>query len=197
MTGEAGRMRVIGGISRGKRLFVPKGNLARPTSDRIREALFNILRDVRGFAFLDLYAGSGAVGIEALSRGAARSVFVEQDPRMAESLKRNIRECGFDGASEVLETDARTGIRRLSRRGERFDLVFADPPYAANRVGDILKETAEWPLLVPEGLLVIQHSVREEQAGTAVGSWNCSDTRRYGDTVLSFYEMTARGENYA
>ncbi|NPU84598.1 MAG: 16S rRNA (guanine(966)-N(2))-methyltransferase RsmD [Syntrophaceae bacterium] len=190
-------MRVIGGISRGKRLFVPKGSRARPTSDRIREALFNILQDVRGFAFLDLYAGSGAVGIEALSRGAARAVFVEQDPRMAECLRRNVRDCGYDGAAEILETDASDGVRRLSRRGERFHLVFADPPYAGNRVGEILKETAEWPLLDGEGLLVIQHSAREELTEPAAEIWRCSDRRRYGDTMISFYELTARGENYA
>ncbi len=190
-------MRVIAGAARGKRLFVPRGNRARPTSDRIREALFNILRDVREFAFLDLYAGSGAVGIEALSRGAARAVFVEQDPRMAGFLRRNIRACGFDGSSEVLETDAITGIRRLSRQGERFHLVFADPPYAGNRTGGILKETAEWPLLVPEGRLVIQHSSREEMAAGAAEGWCLSDMRQYGDTILSFYEMTARGEEYA
>ncbi len=190
-------MRVIGGICRGKRLFVPKGGRARPTSDRIREALFNILQDVRGYAFLDLYAGSGAVGIEALSRGAARAVFVEQDPRMAESIRRNIRECGFDDASEILEADARTGIRMLSRRGERFHLVFADPPYAGSHVGDILKETAEWPLLEQEGMLVIQHSIREEQAAGGMKNWRCSDARRYGDTSISFYELIARGEDYA
>lgn len=190
-------MRVIAGTARGKRLFVPKGNRARPTSDRIREALFNILRDVREFAFLDLYAGSGAVGIEALSRGAARAVFVEQDPRMAGFLRRNIRECGFDGSSEVLETDAFSGIRRLSRRGDRFHLVFADPPYAGSHSGDILKETAEWPLLEQEGMLVIQHSIRDEQAAGWMKNWRCSDARRYGDTNLSFYELIARGEDYA
>jgi 16S rRNA G966 N2-methylase RsmD len=116
---------------------------------------------------------------------------------MAGVLRRNIRECGFDGSSEVLETDAFTGIRRLSRRGERFHLVFADPPYAGNRTGGILKETAEWPLLVPEGRLVIQHSSREEMAAEAAEGWRLMDTRQYGDTILSFYEMTARGEDYA
>lgn len=188
-------MRVIGGSCRGKRLHAPKGGPARPTSDRVRESLFDILGNVRDLAFLDLCAGTGAVGIEALSRGAARAVFVEQDRRMAEILGRNVAECGLREVSEILETDARAGIRRLSKRGERFDRIFADPPYAGRMTAEILREMADWPLLGPEGLLVIQHSMREEGAGTATEHWRCMDSRRYGDTVLSFYETLSSGES--
>jgi 16S rRNA (guanine966-N2)-methyltransferase len=188
-------MRVIGGSCRGKRLHVPKGSRARPTADRIREALFNILRDVRGAAFLDLCAGSGAVGIEALSRGAARAVFVEQDPRMVLALGRNVRDCGFEETAEILETDARTGIRRLSRRGDRFEWVFADPPYTGRLTGEILRETALSPLLTPGGSLVLQHSIRDESSDGTTEFWRRSDSRRYGDTVLSFYEHLSRGES--
>jgi 16S rRNA (guanine(966)-N(2))-methyltransferase RsmD len=188
-------MRVTGGSCRGKRLLVPGAGRARPTSDRVRESLFNILRDVEGLSFLDLCAGSGAVGIEALSRGAVRAVFVEQDRRMAESLARNVRECGLETASEILEMDARAGIRKLSRRGDRFDRVFADPPYAGGLCGGILKEMASWPLLAPGGMLVLQHSTRDESIGPAADDWLLVDGRRYGDTALSFYEILASGEN--
>src|SRR4051812_15670056 len=132
-------MRVIAGAYKGRRLQAPKGSETRPTSDRVREALFSILGDVEGLRVLDLYAGSGALGIEALSRGAGQTVFVESGRRAADAIRANLRAVG-DPDAMIWVGDALAYLRRADAEAP-FDLVFADPPYSsATRVGGELSE---------------------------------------------------------
>jgi 16S rRNA (guanine966-N2)-methyltransferase len=129
-------VRVVAGEFRGRRLAAPRGARTRPTADRVREALFSILGDVTGARVLDLYAGSGALGIESLSRGADSAVFVDRDPRAVEAIERNLASLGLD--ERVLRQDA---VRFLAHPAGMFDLVFCDPPYdSASRLAGPLAE---------------------------------------------------------
>ncbi|MBN1382732.1 MAG: 16S rRNA (guanine(966)-N(2))-methyltransferase RsmD [Deltaproteobacteria bacterium] len=180
-------MRIIGGEAKGRRLGLPKDCRIRPTSDRIKEALFNLLYPVSGKSFLDLYAGSGSVGLEALSQDAAKVVFVEKNPVLIHLIKKYLRECGFKDRYAVLAVDVRQGIKLLESRPERFDIVFADPPYEK----DLIDRTIEWigtsRLVAEDGVAVIQHSTREGIHDSGV--FELFDQRRYGDTILSFLKL--------
>lgn len=179
-------MRIIGGEARGRVIRLPAGSRIRPTADRVKESLFNILHPVAGSSFLDLFAGSGNVGLEALSRGARFATFVEKDVRLARSIQANIVQLGFEARTEVIAADAETGLGRLVQRGNRFDLIFSDPPYDQ---GLVLAMSA-WPDLIKalagNGIIVLQHSVREKPEESLAQSWILADQRRYGDTVLTF-----------
>jgi len=122
-------MRISGGEARGRTIRLLKGCRIRPTAERIKESLFGIISPVTGGAFLDLFAGSGNVGLEALSRGARFAVFVEKDIRLADAIRTNISLLGFAGKGEVIAADAAMGLGRLAKRGDRFEIIFADPPY--------------------------------------------------------------------
>ncbi len=179
MSGPA--VRVLGGRWKGRRLEV--GTAARPTSSRARGALFDILGErVAGARVLDLYAGTGAVGIEAVSRGARSAVLVETD---AAPLRRSIERIGGADELEVVERTAGEALAALSSRGERFDLVFADPPYAVSPEPDELGRCAG--VLAPGGLLVLQQDAR--RAEPAVERLERLDRRAYGRNVFLFFGM--------
>lgn len=186
-------MRIVAGRFKGRRLSGPKGAAARPTSDKVREALFSILGDVSGLRVLDLFAGTGALGLEALSRGAERVVFVERDRRMLTVLRSNIETVAGAAASpaqaEAASGDALDYLRRTSGR-ESFDLVLLDPPYAeAERLAEPLRELLV-PLLEPGALVVVECDRRSplmlEDAGGAglQEGLTLQSERRYGDTLL-------------
>ncbi len=171
---------------RGRRLAVASG--VRPTGSRLREALFSIWQArVEGCEFLDLFAGSGAVGLEAISRGARRAVFVEGSARTFEVLRRSVRELAPERA-RVERIRLPAGLDRLSRgvTGERFDLIFADPPYAFMELGELLQRAA--PRLRPGGEMVVEHSRRLEIAEPGT-PWRYSERRCYGDSCLSFFQI--------
>jgi pantetheine-phosphate adenylyltransferase len=176
-------LRVIAGTARGVRLApVPKG--VRPTGDRVRESVFNSLGQFfEGGEVLDLYAGTGALGIEALSRGIERAVFVEKDRAARRTISQNLERTGFGGRAEVVAGDASRAIDRMVDRGERFDLIFADPPYriARSEVGSILGRLGA--LLAPGGRVVVEES--DEGAHGRKGS-----TRRHGGTFVTVYERS-------
>ncbi|MBW2561542.1 MAG: RsmD family RNA methyltransferase, partial [Deltaproteobacteria bacterium] len=130
-------MRITGGSARGRKIYTPKSDKIRMTADRIRESLFDILSSMEGALFLDIYAGTGSVGIEALSRGSAGAVFIERELLHAGVLKKNLMLCGFEEACEVLITSAERGIHLLSGRKRKFDVVFADPPYNRGVASDL------------------------------------------------------------
>lgn len=176
-------MRVVGGIAKGRRLSAPKHGAIRITADRIKESLFDILGPLQGVAFLDLYAGAGSVGIEALSRGAARCVFVEHDHRHATQIERNLARTRLQGG-EVITESVDTALKRLAERREKFDIIFADPPYLNNLVVQALEALSKRNLLEPDGVVVIEHSLREPCEGS--GILRVADRRDYGDTVLTF-----------
>jgi 16S rRNA (guanine966-N2)-methyltransferase len=171
-------MRVVAGDFRGRRLVSPPaGARIRPTSDRVREALFSILGDVRDARVLDLFCGTGALAIEALSRGAAEATLVDTDVRLA---SRNVSELGLGDRSEVIRSDA---LRFLQRAEERFDLAFCDPPYKlADRLGPELSELLE-PRLAEDGRVIVESAAREP---LTLGLPMVTE-RRYGDTLIRVY----------
>ena len=177
-------MRLTGGEARGRRLKVPRGSLVRPTADRVREALFDILgARVRGARFLDAYAGTGAVGCEALSRGAVRVVFLERDRRALALIEENARAGPWSGEVEIVAGDARRSLQRFGRRNERFDIVFLDPPYEESGIADMMVLAAR--VLATGGALAVEHRSSRvidplpEEVALALRSY------RYGDTSLT------------
>jgi 16S rRNA (guanine966-N2)-methyltransferase len=184
-------MRIIGGEAKGRQLRFPRGCRIRPTADRVRESLFAILQGSQGGAFLDLFAGSGSVGLEALSRGAGSAVFVESDRRLTDVIRSNLRLLGFESRAEVIDADAERGGRELAKRGQRFDILFADPPYDRGFVPEFMKWLEKGDLLTKNGIVVLQHSVREALEGSCSQALVVADQRRYGDTMLSFLKNRA------
>jgi 16S rRNA (guanine966-N2)-methyltransferase len=180
-------MRIVAGIARGRRLRAPKGRLVRPTADRVKEAVFSILESREGCAgraVLDLFAGAGTLGIEALSRGAAAAVFVEPNRAAADAIRLNLRTAGLDG--EVMEMPAARAVARLSAAGRRFGGVFLDPPYGEAWVARTLAELDAADLLAPDAWIVVEHG-REEPVPPAVGRCTQQLARRYGDTRVAVY----------
>jgi 16S rRNA (guanine966-N2)-methyltransferase len=179
-------MRIIGGEARGRIIRLPAGSRIRPTADRVKESLFNILHSVEGSSFLDLFAGSGNVGLEALSRGARFATFVEKDLRLVRTLEESLVQLGFATRAEVIPADAERGLGRLVQKGNRFDIIFADPPYDQGLVLSTLVCPDIRKALTENGIIVLQHSAREKPEGFQAQPWVVADQRRYGDTVLSF-----------
>ena len=177
-------MRLTGGEARGRRLKAPRGLLIRPTADRVREALFDILgARIRGARFLDVYAGTGAVGCEALSRGAARVVFVERHRRALHLIRANLGLGPWSPAAEIMEGEASGSLSRLARDGARFDIVFLDPPYDDPELPETLRLAAR--LVEPIGLLVLEH--RSAAAPPGAGALLPHRSYRYGDTSLTVW----------
>jgi len=180
-------MRLTGGLDRGRRLIAPRGGQTRPTASKVREAIFNILGPPPG-AVLDLYAGTGALGMEALSRGATSAVFVERDHAALAALRRNLRDIGMDERSSVLGLDVRTALRRLAAGHARFCWVFLDPPYVKETEG-VLAELSGRDLLTPCAVVMLEHDHRHRPPDS-VGGLFLTDRRAYGDTELSFYRCS-------
>jgi 16S rRNA (guanine966-N2)-methyltransferase len=187
-------MRIVGGSARGRKLYIPDASPVRPTSERIKEALFNIIDPVDGKCFLDLFAGTGNVGLEALSRGAAKAVFVEKDRILAGAIVKNVVSCRFSQMAEILRADFNRALGTLAERFDSFDILFADPPYEAGCVGTVIAALEGGRLLAADGLLVVQHSfreaVRDGQTGIVM-----TDQRSYGDTRLSFFQKKLAREH--
>lgn len=178
-------MRVIAGSLGGRRFTAPQGRGTRPTPERVREALFSSLGDVGGLAVLDLFAGSGALAIEALSRGAASAVLVDRDRAAAAVIARNIEALGLDDRAAVLQEDALAALSSLGSSGERFDLVLIDPPYAE---AESLAERLA-PALVgvlADGARVVCESDR--RSPIELGGLPVVFERRYGDTLLRIHQ---------
>jgi len=182
MPGAVRRLRVTGGNLSGRRFRVPQGAV-RPTSDRVREALFGRLGDLAGLRVLDLYAGSGALGIEALSRGAARVAFVEQAAATLRVLRANLAELGIESFASVVAGDVPAAVRRLGRAGERFDLVLVDPPYASEEPVRAFEALVGSAVLCAGAMVVLERDRRHPSPGVA--GLAALDERRYGDTVLA------------
>ncbi|MBN1529875.1 MAG: 16S rRNA (guanine(966)-N(2))-methyltransferase RsmD [Thermoleophilaceae bacterium] len=172
-------MRVVAGEFRGRRLQAPRGRSTRPTADRVREALFSMLADVSGARVLDLYAGSGALGIEALSRGAERAVFVERDAAAVAAIRRNLEAVGA-GAADVRRQDV---LRFLASCDEVFDLVFLDPPYdSAPRLAGPL--SAALPAVLDEDALIVTESSKRTPLELTLP---LARERTYGDTRIAIH----------
>lgn len=159
----------------------------RPTADRVKEALFNILGNyVPGCRFLDLFAGTGSIGIEALSRGASMAVFVEANYRHAAIIKENLKVCGFECDARIITAKVTDALRQLAEEGQAFDLIFLDPPYLKDLEAVTLAIIVRYHLLKPAGMVIVESSKRDCPP-QSVDSLRLLRTEKYGDTLLSFY----------
>jgi 16S rRNA (guanine966-N2)-methyltransferase len=183
-------MHIISGIYKGMVLKAPAG--IRPTEDRVRKALFDIMGDISGLSVLELFAGSGSVGLEAISHGAASVVFVEKDRNCSLIIDENVghvvSRSSPDGIKvTVLTADAMEGVERLSKQHRRFDIIFADPPYYKGLSEKILQSVVEYDILDNiSGFLIIQH-FKKDPLPSKQGNLVLFKQSRYGDSVLSFF----------
>ena len=180
-------MRIIAGSARGSQIFSPKGQDTRPTQDRVRESLFNILqRDVPGAVVLDLFAGSGALALEAISRGAEQAVLVDAAQEAITCVERNIVKLGFEKQAQVMKCDWMAAVSRLTQQQTAFDLVFLDPPYRMEDTADMLARLAAAGLLAPGALMVVEHRKGAEPKESPL--FVLRNRRSYGDTEISFLD---------
>jgi 16S rRNA (guanine966-N2)-methyltransferase len=175
-------MRIVRGSVGGRVLRAPPGADTRPTSEKVREAIFNILPDVEGMAVLDLFAGSGALGIEALSRGAAHATFVDQGKAALTAVRGNLRELGLESRATVLSGDA-VALAARHVPATPWQLVFIDPPYKSDLA---VRSATALAHLADDAVIVIEHD-RRNAPPDQLGSLLRTDERRYGDTLVSFY----------
>ncbi|MBI4641954.1 MAG: 16S rRNA (guanine(966)-N(2))-methyltransferase RsmD [Candidatus Tectomicrobia bacterium] len=180
-------MKILGGSNKGRKLKSFHGLDIRPTPNRVKESLFNTLgAKISGSDFLDLFAGAGGVGIEALSRGAGQVVFVDQSRKALALIRQNLALCKSEGKAEILGIDIFEALKLLSVQGARFDIVFLDPPYRSLLHDSTLIELSRKDFLKPEGIVIAEHYFKQQPA-TLYGSLTLIKRRRFGDTELSYY----------
>jgi 16S rRNA (guanine966-N2)-methyltransferase len=186
-------LRVISGRLKGRRLAALRGTQTRPTSDRVRESLFNIIGTKPTFAHvLDLFSGTGALGIEALSRGAQMCVFVDMAPQALLVLHKNLKTCGLDSCSKTIQWDIQKNLNCLKPYPQRFDLVFMDPPYDHHMILPTLVQLLHLGIMAPDVLAVAEQ--RSSEPGIdPPAPLSMVDCRRYGQTRLSFFAF--QGQN--
>lgn len=178
-------MRVTGGTGKGRTLKVPAGLRVRPTSDKVKQALFNILgKKVANAVFLDLYAGAGGIGIEALSLGARRVVFVDASRDSLSAVKQNIEQTGFDDRAQIVLSRAELFLKKPSGP---YDIVFLDPPYA-EEMHPLLELIASTGFLDQDSIVIAEH-FKKQPSPQSAGRLSLYREARYGDTVLAFYKL--------
>lgn len=188
---DGGRsVRIIAGEMRGRTLYAPSGMDTRPTQDKVRESLFNILRyDVQDARVLDLFAGSGALSLEAISRGAQSAVAVDMSRAAIECIRRNVQSARAEDRVRILPMDYRRAMDQLAGKGAQFDLVFLDPPYRMENTGEMAQKLYEKGLLAPECLIVIEHA--KEVTPVLAPPFEAVDERSYGQTKMLFVRIAA------
>ncbi len=193
-------MRILAGAAKGRVLHSPTGRVTRPTDSRSREALFNILGErVVGARILDLYAGTGAIGLEALSRGATSCVFVEQNIAAANAIRANIKMCNWQENAQVWQTAVKSALHRMQEQSGSFDLIFADPPFTDARIlqelenrvdtlSALLHNVGELSAAGSSALLIVQHHFKAKVDLSA--RFELQKSRRAGESLLSFFELS-------
>lgn len=183
-------MRVITGIARGRKLKEPSGLEARPTTSRVKESIFNILQfQVPGRRVLDLFAGTGQMGIEALSRGAESAVFVDQRGEAAQLIRENLALCGLKKNVRVATGDA---LQFLEKNRDQFDLIFVDPPYHKNLLEKAVEQIAKFDILSLHGIIVCESSAKDGQLPVLLPDCTCREYR-YGSVLITMYYRNGRG----
>ena len=181
-------MRVITGTARGHKLVAPEGLDTRPTTDRIKETLFNILSpSIWDCSFLDLFSGSGAIGIEALSRGAKEAVFVEQAPKALEAIGQNLSQTKLTERAEVKKMDVLAALALLGSQGRQFDLIFLDPPYQKGLYGPVLEAIVREKVLKEDGMIIAEHLSKETMP--PIAGLTVSRVKNYGATAMTFLTL--------
>lgn len=177
-------MRIIGGIHRGRKINSLQGKDTRPTLDFVREALFNIIgQDIAGSSFMDAYAGTGAVGMEALSRGAKDATFVEKSVKACHLIRENLRSLDFLNRSQIFNSDTLFAFEKMKLKGLTFDVIFMDPPYNSGELDKSLKFLLSSQLLKPGALIIAQYSFGEV---SDLSGYSLMKQKKYGKTVLTF-----------
>lgn len=182
-------IRIIGGTARGRKLKGPAGREFRPTTGRVKEYIFSVLSEkVVGARMLDLFSGSGSLGIEALSRSAREAWFVEHSREGVALLKKNLELCGFLDRGRIIRGDVFDTIRRLHQEDQRFDLIVADPPFQMNLHQKILSCLHHFPLLAsdPDGVLIIEHEAHDSVF--SMQGWQRNRQKKFGHCTVSHYE---------
>ncbi len=185
-------MRIIAGDAGGRLLTAPKGMDTRPTQDKVKESLFSILRnDLADARVLDLFAGSGALGLEALSRGADYAVFADKARAAQDCVQKNIQALRMETRTRLLRCHWKMALKKLEEEGEHFDLIFLDPPYRMEGADEMLSALCAGKICCPETLVVYEHAkaLPPETAG-----WLVTDRREYRDTVVTFLRKEARAD---
>lgn len=187
-------MRVVAGTLKGRQIKGPKGFSIRPTRERAREALFSILApSLSGARFLDLCAGTGAVGIEAISRGAESALFVEKSIKACRLIGENLKSLGLEARCHILREDILKALKHLSRKGEGFDFIFLDLPYKSPLSGTCLKAISASNLLKTGGIFIVEHEAKRDPP-ERVETLLRFRTSRFGDTAISFYRQASDSE---
>ena len=181
-------MRIIGGEYKSRLIAMPKGVEIRPTQDKVREAIFNILGDcLCEKTVLELFAGSGAFGIEAISRGAKSVTFVDNNFRCTQTIRANLESLGVsDSKYDLIKTNALSVLPRLAKNAEKFDIVFLDPPYYKEIAKKCLINIDSYDIVSPVGLIIIEH-FKKDALDVELERFLFLDERRYGDTVITIY----------
>lgn len=185
-------MRIVGGTARGRVIAAPKSDdVIRPTADRVRETLFNVLgQRCDGLTVLDLFAGTGALGLEAVSRGAERAVLVDQGREALTLCRENARALGFEAKVEIVARPALEAIASLGAAGRRFELVFSDPPYRLEAAVPVLEALDRAGVVTDEGVAVIETG-RDEAVPERVGRFTRIDERTFGSTTVRIFRLTS------
>ncbi len=182
-------MRVIAGSAKGTRLKAPGGLKTRPTSSRVKEAFFNIVgQRILDTTFLDLFSGSGAMGIEALSRGSAQAVFIEKDRVCAKIITENLARCRMLDRSVILTRDAHLALSLLSRKKCKFEIVYIDPPYHYPGIFDLVSQLEKDQLLVTGSLVGLERDSRSDEKWSRFSSFSLAQRKKYGKTQLILFE---------
>lgn len=189
-------MKISGGSARGRRtarkldVGARRGGKLRPTSAKVREALFDILRGrIEGATFVDLYAGTGTVGLESLSRGAAKAVFIDPDPVLTEAIERDARDFAFSERARIIRGTAEEFLERASSAHERYDIFFIDPPYHSQEIERVLPIIGRSDIMPGDGIIVVEHYFKKKLPDR-VGFLRMQRIYRYGDTMLTLYRRT-------
>ena len=186
-------MRIIGGSARGRSITAPAGSKTRPTQDYVRESLFNIIRwDVQDANVLDLFAGTGALSLEALSRGARQAVLIDMDRDACNAIKKNMESTRLGEQCRLIARDYRQAMDALAREGAKFDVVFIDPPYKMENTGEMCAALYDKGLLRDAFLIVVEH--KRGMAPLLDLRFEAFDLRKYGDTEITFVRNAAREE---
>jgi 16S rRNA (guanine(966)-N(2))-methyltransferase RsmD len=188
-------MRISGGTNKGrlttsKGFFIQKSQKQkiRPTSTKVREALFDILRNhIRGARFADLYAGTGSVGLEALSRGCSETTFVENDQFLINALRNNVRKLGYEHRVHIAEVQVQRFLEKASEKNRMFDIIFLDPPYQSDEIENVLPVIEQGTFVNDEGIVVVEHFYKKK-VPDMLDILNVYRDYRYGDTMLTLYK---------